>query len=87
MICICLYISYHREADTIWGQTGKYTLAAKDPKQWGLRGSLGAYSLGPYSLGQTIWDLGLHDWGPTAWGPTVSRHLFWSWRTPYLCFT
>ena len=38
-----------------------YTLAAKDPKQRGLRGSLGAYSLGAYSLG--AYSLGAYSLG------------------------
>ena len=54
-----------------------YTLASKDPKQLGFRGSLrpltelgayrlgayrlGAYRLGAYRLGRPIWDLADHS--------------------------
>jgi len=55
-------------------------MAAKDPKQRGLRGSLAAHSLGAFSLGRPIWDLAPHlpvlhtDGGPTVWGLTVSGY-------------
>ena len=44
-----------------------YTLVAKDPKQRGSIGSLGAYSLGAYSRGLAIVGKVAHslDWGPT----------------------
>ena len=40
-----------------------YTLTAKDPKQRGLKGSLGVYSLGVYCLAQPILDLDSYTLG------------------------
>ena len=70
-----------------------YTLAAKDPKQRGVMGSLGAYSLGDYSVSDHRFgisqatDLCLPTILASAvWESTVSGHRFWILQAKHLFF-
>ena len=76
----------------VFGLMQNQILTAKEPKQPGLRGSLGACSLGGYSLVvyslvQPMLDLAVHspDWEPTTvWESTVSSNRFWILRCTHL---
>jgi len=60
---LAVYRRKHQSSIFLCFQSLKnYTMKATDPKQWGLRGSLDAYSLGAYSLG--AYDLGAYGLGP-----------------------